>query len=110
MASRLAFSMSGPAFPEALVTKALGLVLTGTKVSQQQGSGLPQSMTSTYFLVWGWDPEQFLPLSSLPHSGRSCLLDLGPPSSSLSSRHIQVRVQCSAKGPSDKGSKTWPMI
>lgn len=45
--------MSGLAFQEALVTKAQGPLLTGTKVSQQQGSGQPQSMTSAYFLMWG---------------------------------------------------------
>lgn len=109
-ASRLTFSMSGPAFPEVLVTKALGPLLTGTKVSQQQGSGQPQFMISVYFLLCSQDLEcppqqEVMPSLSLgPHPRQPFT---SPPS--VSSRHIQGRAHewpwCSAKEPRDKGKQ-----
>lgn len=60
LASRLWFSMSGPTFPEALITKALEPLLTGTKVSQQQGSGQPACDLSLLPGV-GLRPEYSLP-------------------------------------------------
>lgn len=52
--------MSGPTFPEALITKALEPLLTGTKVSQQQGSGQPARDLSLLPGV-GLRPEYSLP-------------------------------------------------
>lgn len=101
-ASRLTFSMSGPAFPEALVTKAPGPLLTGTKVSQQQESRKPQAMTSAYFLVWGWDPE-------CPTAGVQTLLERGSPSTHPASTCVlktQPRKGTSGHGAQQRDPKT----
>lgn len=93
--------MSGPTFPEALITKALEPLLTGTKVSQQQGSGQPAHDLSLLPGV-GLRPEYSLPA---PQQEVIIFWSL-PPNPHVQGRALG-RPRCSAKGPRDKDHKVW---